>query len=170
MPYFDFSLIGKKKKSNNNTKTNSKRIKRWTIVEKNVEAIVGFTDDLQYIAMLRDGRDYLIDDSCYNGKGHRELYSQILFGEYKQCVVISRVPMDAKNHFPYLPFAIGCIILGTIIKDNINNIETFKIKKCWRDYDNWDSVTIINCFKAMYNEEVEQRIIDNYIKRINEKL
>lgn len=169
MPFIDFSVVYKKKKSKGNTKSNSKRIKEWTIVEKNVEGIVGFTDDLQYIIMTKDGRDYLIDKSCYHCKGYRKIYSQILFGEYLQCCIIERIKDDSKNHFPYLPFAIGCVVIGNIVKNNINNLETFIIKKCDRDYENPDAIHVIKTFREIYNKDIEEKIIANYMKIIDEE-
>lgn len=159
MPYFSFSEPIKKPRA----KTSGKPKGLWTIQERNVKAVVDITENLDYVAILYDGRKITIHKDCYDCKGHNTIYSQLLYGEYKQRCLIERIPADTTQHFPYLPFCVGAVIVGNIVFRNDNLNTYFKIKKCYLDYEDEFAVRITKAFKEVWNDDLKHRIINNYI-------
>lgn len=157
MPTFDFSF-----KSTNKNKSYSPKSKNNTIIYKNIKCVIDLTDDLRYVAFSENNAIYAIHPDCYNCKGHNRIYSQLLHGVNKQRVIICRVNDDSKNHYPYLPFAVGCVVIGDVIINSKDNKEYFKISKCYIDYSYSFAVQIFNNFKNRYNYELENKIILNY--------
>lgn len=169
MPIISFTVVERKRKSvktNLKLSSKTKRTKNKSIIEKDITGIVDLTDDIKYVVILKDGRHFLIDKSCFNCKGHKNIYSQILVGEYKQVIVIDRLHTK-HNHFPYLPFCVGCIVNGNIVKYDNGRIR-FIIKKCVRDTANFDAIDVIKRFKEIYNDELEKAIIETYNTVYNE--
>lgn len=160
MPYFDFSAPIKPIKAKNQSKPRS----ILNCINKNVIAVVDITEDLDYIAVFEDGRVYDIDATCFKCKGHQTIYSQLLIGEHKQRLIINRVPDSCIESFPYLPFAVGCLIKGDVIKNNITNHKYFVIKKCYVDNNNRFAFLITKAFRDIYDEALAQRIVNKYTR------
>lgn len=158
MPYFDFSSPAKKVKHINNPKIRNK----WTILKSNIKAVVDINEDLDYIAIIDENNQLLIHPDCYKCKNHRDIYSRFLHGKFKQRVIISRLTDYYRENKPYLPFAVGCVIIGDIIFRNDDLISYFKIKKCYIDNNDEMANRITKAFKTIYNDELEQRIINHY--------
>lgn len=158
MPYFDFSAQFTTIKAKQAKKPKSV----LTVIDKNVIAVVDIDKDLNYLAVFEDGRTYNIAPACYKCKNHQVIYSQLLIGEHKQRLIIHRALDCYYEHFPYLPFAVGCLIKGNIVKNNLTNTRYFIIKKCYVDNNNRFAFLITKAFRDIYDDELEQRIINKY--------
>lgn len=132
------------------------------VIEQNIKAVVDITDSLLYIASIENGKNYIIHKSSYKCKNKQIIYSQLLVGEYKHRLIIHRIPSYCIEHRPYLPFAVGCIVIGDIILNQANNVYYFRIKKCYIDNDDCFAQTITKRFRNNYNKELEERIIQHY--------
>ncbi|AXH74519.1 MAG: hypothetical protein KNU04_gp69 [crAssphage sp. isolate ctbg_1] len=158
MPYFNFSPTFKAVKAKKIVKPKA----RFNIITKNEKAYVDINEDLDYIATFEDGRSYRIHKRSYKCKNKKIIYSQCLIGEYKNRLIIHRIPDACVEHRPYLPFAVGCVIIGNVVLDNNDNIKYFMINKCYVDNNDRIAYLITKGFKDIYNQELEQRIIMKY--------
>ena len=147
MPSFDFSVIAKVTKKNKSI-SNNKDI----IVLNKVQGIVFIDLQGNYHIELDNGHSYPIHKDCYSCKGHREIYRQgeldkgrFIYvrhqGEYFEC--------DPKH---WLPFGIGCIVIGNVIQNAITKIQSFVIKKCGIDFENTMAINAMNFYRNNIKE------------------
>lgn len=159
MPFFDFSSPIVKKKT-----TVKPKIKRsWTVLEKNVKGVVDINEDLLYVAITDNDKHILIHKDCYKCKAHKVIYSRILWGEHKERLIIHRVDNLCGNNTPYLPFAVGCIVIGDIICATDTMRSYFNIKKCYVDNTDTLAYSITKAFQQIFDDELKQRIISHNI-------
>lgn len=159
MPYFNFNSSKTIKKRNTNK---DKTSAEWLIVDKAVNAVVDINDDLLYLAVFENGTQYLIHKDSYKCKNKQTIYSQLLIGEYKQRLIIHRIPTYCIEHRPYLPFAVGTCIKGDVVINTKTLKKYFKITKCFIDNSNEFANNITKAFREIYNKELEERIINHY--------
>lgn len=153
MPTFNFSFI---KKDTNKRKTN-KNNKEYEVLKQNVIGVVNVTINAIHQINV-DGNIYNIKHSCYSCKGKDTVY-RIGHNEVRPLQYI-RVKGEYKelDNLCWLPFAVGCIVKGNIVRNTIFNITLFDIKKVWLDYDNEEAYNAWKFYKEHLNE------INNVIK------
>lgn len=156
MPRWNFSISPQKNKNK------TRKSKGYIIEILNAKAVVDINNRLLYIACFEDGRRFLIHKDCYKCKNKQVIYSQCLVGEFKQRLIIHRIPSYCIEHRPYLPFAVGCVIEGDVIVNQDTLIRYFKIKKCYIDSNNKFADAITRSFREIYDDELEQRIVQHY--------
>lgn len=143
MPTFDFSLKSVKTQKR---KTSQNHYKREVIV-KDVKGIIWIDTNAEYSVRLDDGSQYAIHPNCYSCKGHNRIYRRGV--SYKERYIYIRTLDNCveQNRIWYLPFDVGCIVRGNIIKILSNNVKYFVIKQCWTELDNLDSHAALMFYK-----------------------
>ena len=142
MPSFNFSVIAKVTKKNKSISNN-----KDVIVLHKIQGIIFIDLQGNYSVKLDNGDSYPIHKDCYSCKGHKEIYRQGEFdkgrfiyirhqGEYFEC--------DSKH---WLPFGVGCIVKGNVIRNPITKIESFVIKKCGVNFENTMSINAMNFYR-----------------------
>lgn len=147
MPTFNFSFI---KKDYNKRKAN-KNNKEYEVLRQNVIGVVNVTINAIHQVSV-DGNIYNIKHSCYSCKGKDVVY-RIGHNEFRPLQYI-RFKGEYKelDNLCWLPFAVGCIVKGNIVRNTIFNIDLFDIKKVWLDYDNEEAHNALKFYREHLNE------------------
>lgn len=142
MPTFNFSPIKKKK---------DKVHKESNIVFENIKGIVVININGVYSIKV-DNNYYSINSKNYSCKGKMIVYSQELTELSKRLIYI-RTEDDCVElpHNAYLPFTVGCMVLGNIIKHITNNL-IFDIKRVIIDNNNIEAKEAMKFYKENYTE------------------
>lgn len=155
MPSFSFSIVNKKK---------DKAKKESNIVKKYVIGVVVI--DINGIYSVKvDNNFYSINSKNYSCKGKMMVYCQTLTELSNRLIYIRtedncvELPKNA-----YLPFTVGCMVLGNLIKNITNNI-IFDIKRVIIDNNNIDAKEAMKFYKLNYNIIQENR--KRYYEQIN---
>lgn len=144
MPSFSFNATIKKKDNKKQVKTKN----NIQIIDKNVSGVVSI--DINGIYHV-NGLE--ISPENYTCEGHTRLYYQGL--QDKQRVLYIREDIDKKipcNTKNYLPFAVGCCVVGNIIQNVFTNKSWFYIKKVFVNYDNIESQKALEFYRNNYEQ------------------
>lgn len=142
MPSFDFSIITKKK---------DKVKKESNIIKKDTIGVI-FIDINGIYSVKVDNDFYPINPNNYTCKGKMIVYSQELTESFRRLIYIRtedscvKLPRNA-----YLPFTVGCSVLGNIIKNIFNKLPIFDIKRVIIDDDKEDAKEAIKFYKLNYD-------------------
>lgn len=144
MPGFSFNVTIKKKDNKKQIKTKN----NIQIIEKNISGVVSI--DINGVYSV-NGLE--IAPENYTCEGFTRLYYQGL--QDKQRVLYIRddidkkIACDTKN---YLPFTVGCCVVGNIIQNVFTNKSWFYIKKVFINYDNIESQKALEFYRQNYEQ------------------
>lgn len=147
MPTFDFSLPKKvkaKRKTVNNTE-------RYEIIERNVVGVVWI--DIKANYFIHCNTDiYPVAYECYSCKGKARVYRRGYYDRNRVSYIRCNDNLTECNTLHYLPFGIGCIVKGNIVRNKYTNKLLFYIKDCWVDYSNEDAHNALEFYRNNINE------------------
>lgn len=149
MPSFSFSIVKKKYKTKHES----------NIIISNVKGVVFINIEGKYTVKILN-EYYPIHHSNYTCKGKPIVYSQKLT-DLSQRLIYVRTEDDAVElpHHAYLPFTVGCIVLGNVIK-GIGNSHIFYIKRVSIDPNNEESKIAMKFYKDNY-EVIQKNRMEN---------
>lgn len=159
MPTFNFTIETKperKPKSNINK----------TVKLTKVEGIVNITIDGIYKVKVNKFI-YDIHKDCYSCKGITNIYKQELDKHLQRILYVRDVGYcEECNPLHYLPFTVGCNVIGDII--SINDKEYFCIKKVFLDFSNNEAHNALEFYKNNYKVINQSRINRILNEELNE--
>lgn len=136
MAYFNFKLPKKKDR---------KRVTK-RIGNKNVKGIIHISINGNYHVVDDNGVTYNINSSNFSCKNKEKIYRQGMFDKNNFCYIRSIDNRHEKDKNFWIPFGIGCVVVGDVIFDE-NDIPTFDIKECNSDYNSEQSKEAIRFYK-----------------------
>lgn len=139
----NFSPVIKQKSSNKKQKENN-------IIEKNVIGVIHINLEGQYYIPFKE-TIYHIAESCYDCKDKNILfYKGLLNGNNIKVIKLDKFPLS--DYTNYLPFTVGCVVKGNLIKENgIINFYIIKLLKYDEELKK-ERVKAIKFFKENYDE------------------
>lgn len=147
MPSFNFSI---------NKKVNKKTIiNKDNIIIKDVQGVVWIKEDGTYYINVSEKKAkglYNIHPKCYSCKGHNTLYRRCVPIKQRYIYIKSSDSYSQQSNYFFLPFDVGCTVIGDIIKNNITSVYFFVIKKCFIDFTNDESKNAILFYKEHINK------------------
>lgn len=151
MPSFNFSTIVKKKDNKKQVKTKGV----YDIIEKKISGVVFIDINGKYSV-----NNIEIAPECFTCQGATKLYYQGL--QDKQRVMYIRDSIDkniACSIKHYLPFTVGCCVIGNKVENIYSHKIYFYIKKVFINYDNIDSQRALNFYREHYEEIIKNKEI-----------
>lgn len=144
MPTFNFSLANKE--------SSKRKTSTIEVIKKNIKGIVWIDKKANYSVCV-DNFSYSIDYKCFSCKDKERIYRQ---GEYdKNRVVYVRAVDSCFECNPnfWLPFGVGCVVIGDLIVSPYNNNEKlFVIKECYVDINDEESHKAMSYYKEHIKE------------------
>lgn len=116
--------------------TTKRTIKESNVVHKNIKGVVYINEQADYKVFYND-MFYNISEDSYFCKGKDKIYKQGYANELGQnlCVIRDADSKEEKHPLFYLPFGIGSVVIGNIVKDK-DNYLVFKINETLMDCTN----------------------------------
>lgn len=147
MPSFSFTLA---KKPAGKRKT-SVRTNEYEVVDTNVVGVVWIDINANYFVHTEE-HTYPIKKECYSCKGKSRVYRHGCYDMNRVSYIRLSDNLNECNHTYYIPFAVGCIVSGSIHRNKSTNKLSFNIRKCWIDYDNEDAHKALEFYRQHLNE------------------
>ena len=146
MPSFNFTVVEKETKVAKRKSVGNKS----EILSKNIYGVVFIDIEGNYTVMV-NGKHFIIHPDNYNTQGVSMIYLQRLSVDGQREIVARPLDfaprLDGKH---YLPFTVGCEVLGNIIKNKLSNQICFDILKVEPYCNNIDSKEAIQFYKDNY--------------------
>lgn len=116
MPTFNFSVVNVVKKQR---PQKDKTDNTYQIIQRKVVGIIHIDIHANYY-VIADNHKYTIAKECYTCKNIRKLYRQGEY-DYARVVWIRAIDFNEMNTNYWLPFTVGCVVIGNIVSNNITN-------------------------------------------------
>lgn len=147
MPSFSFAPVEKKVNKVKEKKLVDNRVK---ILKKNVYGVV-FIDIEGNYSVKVDNVYYKIEPKCFKTQGVEKLYLQRLSKDGHREIFARPLDFCFKvDEKHYLPFNVGCEVLGNIEENNITKNIFFNILKVEQYSPNPDCKIALNFYKENY--------------------
>lgn len=148
MPTFDFTPIKKKSGERKGSNGNSK----YEVLLKDIKGVVFIDINANYFVKVNN-TSYNIITENYNCGGVANVYLQQLDNNLQRVLYIRheeyKPNLDTQH---YLPFTAGCCVTGHIVKNKLNNVSQFNIKKVYIDYNDTEAQKAIKFYRENYIE------------------
>lgn len=149
MPSFNFSAIVKKKDNKKQVKTKGV----YDIIEKKISGVVFIDINGKYSI---NGIE--IAPECFTCKGATRLYYQGLQQNQRTMYIRDSIDKNiACNIEHYLPFAVGCCVIGNKVENIYSHKIYFYIKKVFINYDNIEAQRALKFYRDNYNEIIKNK-------------
>lgn len=147
MPSFSFTPVEKKVSKVKDKKLVDNKVK---ILKKNVYGVVFIDIDGNYSVKV-DNVYHNINPKCFNTQGVEKLYLQRLSKDgYKEILARPLNFCFKSDEKHYLPFNVGCEVLGNVEENNITKNISFNILKVEQYSSNPDCKIALNFYKENY--------------------
>ena len=118
---------------------------KYLIVKKDVRGVVWITIDGSYKVVVGDDV-YDIFHRNYNCGKKKSLYYEQLI-ENRLVRYIRHLPNKDNVISGYLPFGVGCSVIGTIVSRQRDRHIFFNIRKVFIDRDSQEAINAINYYR-----------------------
>lgn len=146
MPSFSFSIVEKVVKVKHKKSVESKD----KILSKDVYGVVFIDLEGNYTVKV-NGKNYEIKPKCFNTQGVEKLYFQRLSKDGYREIVARPLDLCFKtDEKHYLPFNVGCEVLGNIIERHTTKKIFFDITKVEQYSSNPDCKVALHFYKENY--------------------
>lgn len=149
MPSFNFSAIVKKKDNKKQVKTKGV----YDIIEKKISGVVCIDINGKYFV---NGIE--IAPECFTCQGATRLYYQGLQQNQRTMYIRDSIDKNiACNIDHYLPFAVGCCVIGNKVENIYSHKIYFYIKKVFINYDNIEAQRALKFYRDNYCEIIKNK-------------
>lgn len=149
MPSFNFSAIVKKKDNKKQVKTKGV----YNIIEKKISGVVFIDINGKYSI-----NNIEIAPECFTCQGATRLYYQGLQKNQRTMYIRDNIDKNiACNIKHYLPFAVGCCVIGNKVENIYSHKIYFYIKKVFVNYDNIEAQRALKFYRDNYNEIIKNK-------------